>query len=217
MAHPPDPNSSDTRARLIEAAAEAFFAGGYTASMEAIAARAGVAKQTLYNHFASKDALFAEVIRRDAERMVTALGDDGGDLRARLIRFSAAFRALVLGPRCIALYRTLIAESTRFPEMMQAFYDSGPAHTRNELAGLLESEMRAGRLCGDGPAAAQFAADILLGMLTGSERTRYLLGIEQGPPVNDQARAVCIVDSFLRAFAPEVSSDAAKNPHREHP
>lgn len=195
------PDVSDTRSRLIEAASEAFLEGGYSVSMEAIAVRAGVAKQTLYNHFASKDALFAEVIRRDAVRMVTALGPDGGDLRTRLIRFAEAFRAMVLGPRCIALYRTLIAESTRFPEMTQAFYASGPAHTLRELAGLFDIEMRAGRLRNCGPDTPRFAAELLLDMLSGTERTRRLLGIESVPQ-GDPNKAERIVDCFLRAFAP---------------
>ncbi len=198
----PESNFPDTRARLVEAASEAFLDSGYSASMEAIAMRAGVAKQTLYNHFASKDALFAEVIRRDAERMVMALGEDGGELRARLIRFAVAFRTMVLGPRCIALYRTLIAESIRFPEMTQAFYASGPAHTLRELAGLLESEMHAGRLRHDGPDTPMFAAEMLLDMLSGTERTRCLLGIEQPVSHGDADKAERIVDCFLRAFAP---------------
>lgn len=203
----------DNRARLIEAAAEAFYASGYTASMETIAARAGVAKQTLYNHFASKDLLFAEVISRDTEHMVTALGDGDGDLRTRLIRFATAFRTLVLGPRCVALYRTLIAEAMRFPEMMPAFYESGPAHTLRQLAGLFESEMRAGRLEHNGPNAAQFAADMLLGMLTGSERTRYLLGVEKILPADDHIRVERIVDAFLRIFPP--LTNAEKLPESE--
>lgn len=202
----PEMISGDTRDRLVSAASEAFFANGYRVSMEDIAALAGVAKQTLYNHFASKDALFAEVIRRDAERMATALGDDGGELRTRLIRFATAFRALVLSARCIALYRALIAESMRFPEMTRAFYASGPAHTLKELAGLLESEMRAGRLRGDGPDAANFAGVMFLDMLSGTERTRYLLGIDQKPFEEDGARIEQIVDCFLRAFAPQAEN-----------
>lgn len=202
----PETHPSDMRARLVEAAAEAFLEVGYNVSMDAIAARAGVAKQTLYNHFASKSAMFAEVIRRDAERMMTALGDDGGDLHTRLVRFATAFRTLVLGQRCIALHRTLIAESMRFPEMARAFYASGPAHTMKELTQLLDLEMRAGRLRGDGPEAAEFAADMLLGMLSGVERTRYLLGIESEseseshPAEDNQARAEKIVDCFMRIF-----------------
>ncbi|SMB21774.1 conserved protein of unknown function [Sterolibacterium denitrificans] len=195
-----EPILPDTRLRLIEAAAEAFYTGGYNISMETIAAHAGVAKQTLYNHFSSKEALFSEVVRRDAERMTTALEEDGGDLRARLLRFAIAFRALVMDQRCIALHRTLIAESLRFPEMTRAFYESGPAHTLRGLTQLFDQEMRAGRLRSDGAGAAEFAADMLLGMLSGAERTRYLLGIEVRPAENDQDRAEKIVDCFLRIF-----------------
>jgi TetR/AcrR family transcriptional repressor of mexJK operon len=199
----------DTRTRLVTAAAELFFEVGYAASMEQIAQRAGVAKQTLYNHFSSKDALFAEVVQRDSLQMITALGDDTGDLRTRLIRFATTFRDMVQGPRCIALYRTMIAESTRFPDMARAFYASGPERTLSELTLLFETEMRAGRLRGsDAPEIraqeARFAADMLLSMLTGTERTRFLLGL-QVYRADDLAATVVvgrIVDTFLRAFAP---------------
>lgn len=200
-------SQTDTRARLIEAAADAFYTKGYACSMEAIAVRAGVAKQTLYNHFPSKDQLFTEVILRDSESMMTALVADEGDLRERLLRFSCIFRELVFGPRCIALYRTLIAEASRFPEMISAFYETGPARTIRELASLLEMEMSAGRLRRDGPEAALFAADMLLGMLTGSERKRYLLGVEKASLENDRPRVERIVDTFLRAYAVDASLD----------
>ena len=91
--------SSDTRGRLICAASEAFFADGYRASMDDIATRAGVAKQTLYNHFASKDVLFGEVVRISTQGILVSLDGDGGDLRATLIRFAIAFRATALGAR----------------------------------------------------------------------------------------------------------------------
>lgn len=192
-------NTPATRLRLIDAAAEAFYMGGYSISMGAVAAHAGVAKQTLYNHFPSKEALFSEVVRRDAERMITALEENGGDLRTRLVRFAVAFRTVVMGQRCLALHRTLIAESLRFPEMTRAFYESGPAHTLEQLTQLIEREMRAGRLHAEGLTAA-FAADMLLGMLSGAERTRYLLGMEVCPSATDQGRAAQIVDCFLRIF-----------------
>ncbi|MBV2235078.1 MAG: TetR/AcrR family transcriptional regulator [Sterolibacterium sp.] len=194
------PPVSEMRARLVEAAAEAFFEVGYSVSMGAIAARAGVAKQTLYNHFSGKDTLFSEVVRRDAQRMSTALEADGGSLRTRLLRFAIAFRTLVLSQRCTALHRTLIGESLRFPEMARAFYESGPAHTIQELTRLLAEEMRAGRLRGDGAADAEFAADMLLSMLGGTERTRCLLGMEGAMADENPARAEKIVDGFLRMF-----------------
>ena len=194
---------ADTRSRLVEAAAAAFFETGYNVSMDAIAARAGVAKQTLYNHFASKHLLFAEVVRRDTERMTTALGgNNGDDLRTRLVRFGQAFRAVILGARCLALHRTLIAESVGFPEMARAFYSSGPAQTLQELTQLLAAEMQAGRLWDDGIAEAPaFAAEMLVAMLRSTEHTRYLLCLEQGIGEEDVPRVERIIDGFLRAFA----------------
>ncbi|MDH5264591.1 MAG: TetR/AcrR family transcriptional regulator, partial [Betaproteobacteria bacterium] len=49
------------RERLVRAASEVFREEGYRASIDAIAARAGVARQTIYNHFASKEDLFRGV------------------------------------------------------------------------------------------------------------------------------------------------------------
>src|SRR2546430_13534296 len=44
-----------TRARVLRAASRSFLRHGYHTSVEEIARRAGVAKQTLYHHFPSKD------------------------------------------------------------------------------------------------------------------------------------------------------------------
>jgi TetR/AcrR family transcriptional repressor of mexJK operon len=51
--------SGDTRQRLLEAASAAFCEEGYQVSIERIAVRARVARQTLYNHFASKEVLLS--------------------------------------------------------------------------------------------------------------------------------------------------------------
>ena len=58
-----------TRERIFEAALEQVAEGGYaSAGVQAVAARAGVAVGTLYRHFPSKAALFAEVFSRASQR-----------------------------------------------------------------------------------------------------------------------------------------------------
>src|SRR6201991_1278195 len=53
------------RAAVIGAAIEEFLAAGFDAtSMDRIAARAGVSKRTVYNHFPSKEALFAAILHQ---------------------------------------------------------------------------------------------------------------------------------------------------------
>jgi AcrR family transcriptional regulator len=59
-----------TRTALLDAAEEAFFDGPWEqASLEAIAARAGVTKQTLLRHFGSKDGLLEQAHGRAFERV----------------------------------------------------------------------------------------------------------------------------------------------------
>lgn len=54
---------SETRVRILNSAYGLFYADGFQrVTTDAIAAKAGVTKRTLYNHFASKDALIAAVV-----------------------------------------------------------------------------------------------------------------------------------------------------------
>jgi AcrR family transcriptional regulator len=70
-----------TRTALLDAAEEAFFAGPWDqVSLEAIAGRAGVSKQTLLRHFGSKDGLLEHAYERAFDRVreerLTAPTDD---------------------------------------------------------------------------------------------------------------------------------------------
>lgn len=57
------------RAAIVQAAVAQFRAHGYEAtSMDQVAAAAEVSKRTLYNHFASKEALFAQILVQLWER-----------------------------------------------------------------------------------------------------------------------------------------------------
>jgi AcrR family transcriptional regulator len=65
-----------TRERILDAALAELAAGGYTrASMQAIAARAGLATGGLYRYFPSKAALFAELFRRGSEREMQVIAE----------------------------------------------------------------------------------------------------------------------------------------------
>jgi len=56
-----------TRARILDTAYQLFYERGFgRISMDAVAARAGVTKRTLYNRFTSKDALLGEILKRQS-------------------------------------------------------------------------------------------------------------------------------------------------------
>ncbi len=198
--HPTPLAAAESRQRLIQAAAEAFREEGYRASMDRIAERAGVARQTVYNHFPCKEDLFSEVARIAADTILVSLDGDEGGLRERLMRFAHAFRQRLLGDEGLAMFRTLSAEVPRFPALGQAFFDKGPKQTLDRLTAFLAAAMSDGHLRQDDPT---FAAETLLGMLCGIEHTRRLFSIPARALDADQAMVAKIIDCFLRAFAPE--------------
>jgi AcrR family transcriptional regulator len=88
------------RTRLVRAAREVLERGGYgTASVLAIAERAGVSAGALYRHFPSKAELFVEVFRAAADGELTALRavptvTDGWTSRLEAVVAAYARRAL---------------------------------------------------------------------------------------------------------------------------
>lgn len=101
------------RERIVAGALAQVAAGGYrSASVQAVAARAGVATGSVYRHFPSKADLFAEVFRRASQReldVVTELaGSAGGPAAERIAAAAEAFaRRALAGP---VLAYALIAE-----------------------------------------------------------------------------------------------------------
>lgn len=101
---------AETRERIVAAALAQLADGGYaSASVQAVAKRAGVATGSVYRHFASKSDLFAEVFRRasarEVEAFAEALRDDGRDIAERVASATETFarRALAEPTRAYAL------------------------------------------------------------------------------------------------------------------
>ena len=186
------------RERVLRAATSSFLARGYGSSVDEIARRAGVAKQTVYHHFASKDALFKAVAHELTRGVLVELESGDGDVRAGLNRFALAYRSRALGAQGLATFRTVLPEVPRFRALARAMYDAGAGQMVREIAAYLERAMRAGDLRRDDP---QFAAELLLGMLAGHDRVKRLFGVERANGA-DEARSRQIVDCFLRAYQP---------------
>ncbi|PWB59748.1 MAG: hypothetical protein C3F18_00645 [Nitrosomonadales bacterium] len=166
--------------------------------MDGIAARAGVAKQTLYNHFPSKDDLFSESAGLISDAIVVSLDGQTGDVRATLLRFGTTFRQRVHGAEGLAMFRTLMAEAARFPALAQAYFAKGPEQTAARLAEFLGRAMANGQLRQDDP---RFAAEMLLGMLNNIDHFRRISGNHELPESQENARTGQIIDCFLRAYA----------------
>ena len=205
--HRPPPTAADgspdrKEQQILGAAGTLFMAQGYGAtSMDAIARKAGVSKATLYARFRNKEELFAAMIaaacRRHAESLIgpeIAQGDVGAALR----RMARDFLVLLLSPQAGAIYRIVIAEGPRFPELGRVFYDSGPRRTLDRLSSYLQHADERGlvRIAEPRRAAEQFA-----GMLKGDLHLRHLLGLAEKPQAAELDRLVDgAVAAFLRAY-----------------
>lgn len=189
--------ATENRERVLRAAARAFLHHGYHASVEDIARRAGVAKQTVYHHFPSKDRLFEAAACDLAKHILVELEAEPGDVRTALVAFGRAYRKRALGPEGLAMFRTLTAEVPRFPDLARAVYQGGAGAMVKRLAGFLGEAMADGSLRRDDP---RFAAELFLSMLAGQERVRRLYGLNGGEA--ESRRVPRIVDCFLRAYQP---------------
>jgi TetR/AcrR family transcriptional regulator, mexJK operon transcriptional repressor len=192
------PPSQENRQRIIQAAREAFTTEGYRSSIDHIAQLAGVAKQTVYNHFPTKEALFDEMTRDNLNVFMVPLSGSPDSPRQTLTEFGRTYYNNVLSGYCTGWMRMIAAEAPRFPEMAARTYELGPATMLNQLADYMGRAMALNKLRNDDP---QFAAEMFYGMLSGIERTRSLFAIER-EPYDVEARAAATVDCFLRAYQP---------------
>ena len=131
---PAGTRSERKQAAIIGAAAEVFLSTGYAgASMDEIASRSGVSKQTVYKHFTSKEALFIAVMGQMMGEADIAVHqglprvENRAQLEAYLLDYAVRQLAIVLTPGLMQLRRLVIAEAQRFPELARQLYARGPA------------------------------------------------------------------------------------------
>ena len=111
-----------TGGALLEIARQVFLAEGFAgATMDAVAARARISKQTLYRQYPSKDALFAAVVRdwvdrgHDAMRPHTEALLRASSAREGLLRLAHVLQAGVLSTPVLQMRTLVAAEAERFP------------------------------------------------------------------------------------------------------
>ena len=147
---------------IICAAREAFLEKGYDGvSMDKVASRAGVAKQTVYARYASKDALFLAVVESLQGRMLSAVSATAPlPICDRLQEIGRELLELVLDPSTLSLSRIALGASYRFPTLGHSIYGAEINKLHAVLADILEQAAKEGSLSVDDPkvAAEQFLA-----------------------------------------------------------
>jgi AcrR family transcriptional regulator len=129
---PPHSSSSpgDKARAVLKAAATIFLQHGFSASTtDMIQREAGVSKATVYACYANKEALFAAVIESECAAFmstVRAIDTRSADLKATLSEMGRAYMNILLSDTGLALFRVVVAEAPRFPDLARRFYQAGP-------------------------------------------------------------------------------------------
>ena len=152
----PRRRSEKSRTAIVTATRELLLERGFDGlTIEAVAARAGVGKQTIYRWWPSRPALVADVMLEDADRLLASVSHSD-DLAADLVGWVGKLVASLTTDRGSAMLRTLTVACME--------HEDTAVRLRAGFSAPLHDSVRA-RLLADGIAAAtaESAADAIVG------------------------------------------------------
>lgn len=192
---------AERRAAILKAGMEVFLEKGYVgSSVDEVVRRAGGSKRTVYKYFENKEGLFAAIVAGLLEEMMAPLQPEITDERGlydTLELLGRNYLAVLLKEESLMIYRTMVSEGVRYPELAQRFYASGPGAAVKRLASYLERQTGLGVLSvGD----TQAAARQYYSMVRSDIHMRAALGI--AIPADDEIEQSIsrAVDLFLKEY-----------------
>ena len=192
---------SPKRTAIVAAATELFLEHGFgDVSMDTIAAKAGVSKRTVYSHYENKAQLF-EGIMGDAcacRRFEDDTGLPVDPPEQVLTHLGLTFLGIISSKDSVALYRVVMAEGSKFPELGKTFYDRGPENLSRKLGDYLEDQTAKGVLHVEN---SRQAAHQFMAMLTTPIMMELTIGV-RGPVSEIEIGDIvdASVATFLRAY-----------------
>jgi AcrR family transcriptional regulator len=152
----PRRRSEKSRTAIVTATRELLLERGFDGlTIEAVAARAAVGKQTIYRWWPSRHALVADVMLEDADKILASV-DHTDDVSADLVRWVGKLVASLTTARGLAMLRILTVAGME--------HEDTASKLRAGFSAPLHDSVRA-RLIADGidGAAAESAADAIVG------------------------------------------------------
>lgn len=188
------------RQAVLEVAYESFLTHGLNVSVDAIAKRAGVSKQTIYNAFPTKHDLFmagalhrAQVITENLKKMA----ESEVEPREVLAKVAEQYCRIALDRSSLDVLRKLLVSDGDMSQVARGVFNASPEEIIIQLAYYLEQASLSGKLYVKNPF---LSAEFFFGGLRGYVRERYWLKTTL-PPVGKELRARIeyAVDLFLAA------------------
>lgn len=175
--------------QVLAGAHDVFMAQGYEgANVDAIAKAAGVSKATLYSYFPDKRALFAAVAQAACEeqtRLALSFADEEGPFAECLYKACRSFMSFLYSPFGVQIFRTVVAESARFPEFGRQFWETGPGMAHTEMVKMFRDASARGDLKIDD---FELAAETLTELCKVHLHPRLILGVINQPDPADLDR-----------------------------
>jgi AcrR family transcriptional regulator len=198
---------ADKRRAILAGALTVFARDGYTrASIDAIAAEAGVSTRTIYNHFQDKAELFQTVIQESTARVAeaqVAIIDrylrKVTDLEDDLIEFGRALaKPMTDYADHFALVRQINADAGHLPQAaLDAWEEAGPRRVLTELAHSMRQLAEQGLLRIDDPDRA--AVHFML-LVQGAVPFHHGIGATREAEIDEIVTAG--VHAFLHGYLP---------------
>jgi TetR/AcrR family transcriptional regulator, mexJK operon transcriptional repressor len=188
------------RESIVLAAHILMFEASVPFTMEAVAARAGVSKQTVYNVFPRKEDLLRHVVRLTVDDITRDLREepDTTDTRITLAQFGKRYLDMLSIPGRTGFIRMMIEAAARGDAMAEVFYNSGPGFARTQLSHFLIRQQRLKKLQIDD---IDLAVEQFFGLIIGTIQMQHLLCI--AVPFTPEIRAKRIAEAvrvFLLAY-----------------
>ncbi|GAB4209010.1 MAG: TetR/AcrR family transcriptional regulator [Roseiflexaceae bacterium] len=200
-----DTAQAERRRQILEAALKVFSTKGFQkATNKDIAEAAGISPGLIYWYFKDKQDLFLSIIRERApifnmlaqtDQLVDLPPEQGLALVAR------AFLSAYQSPTTVGLFRMLISEVIRFPEMADMFYTQGLGVVLHALSAYMAHQMEAGRLR---PGDSMLAARTFMGMLLVHILAREVIRQPEAVALPEQQ----VIDNAVAVFLHGMSRDS---------
>jgi AcrR family transcriptional regulator len=188
--------AQEKRALIVTAATALFLESGYDrTSLAQIAERSGVSRATLFKQFPSKAALFDAIVTSSWSNADEEEPPPAGDVVGGLSTIGRRYAELLGRPQMTDLFRIVIAELPRFPELADAQFSHGKMPYFESVRSYLLAEHEAGTVWIED---VDLAATQFLGMISNYVFWPTLLvpGWELSA-----GRVAQVVDEAVRTFA----------------
>jgi TetR/AcrR family transcriptional repressor of mexJK operon len=163
---------------ILDVATRLFLERGYDAvSLDDILAIVGGSKATLYSYYGGKEGLFAATVQNSCKcKLASFQAVDVTDLdpKAGLTALGRQFLRAISDPHGRSMFRAMIAEAERFPDLASAFFKAGPEATILVVRRHLDHWQRQGaiRRANTESLAIQF-----MGLMMGNFHLKALFGL----------------------------------------